>query len=153
MYDQGEEDKNTRKKMCQWCLYLTSFSSLSIVDFEIVNVCWNALTHLFHCFSLFSSILVFFSNKATESCVGIKVKGRISQRWFSGKRTLCTCVYQGANVRFPENLACFVFLRPSFWFTLLPYHRQLQNIEISENPGKNSGVNGLKVFWLFLMEL
>ena len=40
-----------------------------------------------------------------------------------------TCAYQGGiNVRFLENLACFVFLLPPVLrFALLPYHRRIVN--------------------------
>ena len=53
--------------------------------------------------------------------VGNKAKERILKRVFpeikhakfSEKRTFLT--YQKVNVRFPENLACFVFLKHPFW--------------------------------------
>ena len=45
--------------------------------------------------------------------VGNKAKGR-------------TCAYQGVrNIRFPENLACFVFLKHVLRFALLPYYWQI----------------------------
>ena len=62
--------------------------------------------------------------------VGNKVKGRISKRLFQGNKArqifrktnssyplirTRTCAYQGIrNVRFSENLTCFVFLKHPF---------------------------------------
>ena len=48
--------------------------------------------------------------RALKKFFGNKTKGRIS------KRKTRTCAYQGVrNVRFSENLACFVFLFPLSW--------------------------------------
>ena len=75
----------------------------------------------------------YFANKAITflvlQFVGNKAKGRISKRVFEENKArqifpktnisyplIRTCAYQGVrNVRFSENLACFVFLKRPFW--------------------------------------
>ena len=71
-----------------------------------------------------------------EYLVGNKAKGQISKRMFQENKErqifqktnifyplirTRTCAYQGVkNVRFLENLACFVFLKQPFWDS--PFH-------------------------------
>ena len=80
---------------------------------------------------LFRLFIFMWRWRTSNICIaGNKAKGRISKRVFQEKarqifrktnisypliRTR-TCVYQGVrNVRFSENLACFVFLKHPFW--------------------------------------
>ena len=83
-------------------------------------------------FNIFQSKLRIFRlpSKGVQF-VGNKAKGRISKRVFqehkarqiSRKTNISTpppplppCAYQGVrNVRFPENVACFVILKHPFW--------------------------------------
>ena len=74
---------------------------------------------------------VSHSHYLTASLVGNKAKGRISKQVFQENKArqifrktnisyllirTRTCAYQGVrNVRFSENLACFVFLKHPFW--------------------------------------
>ena len=69
--------------------------------------------------------------KILANIVGNKVKGRISKLVFQENKArqifrktnisyllirTRTCAYQGVrNVRFSENLACFIFLKHPFW--------------------------------------
>ena len=74
---------------------------------------------------------VSHSHYLTASLVGNKAKGRISKQVFQENKArqifrktnisyllirTRTCAYQGVrNVRFSENLVCFVFLKHPFW--------------------------------------
>ena len=61
------------------------------------------------CLNLTKSSLISQKNQSQSAC--FKKRKRTK---FSEKRTL-TCAYQGVgNVRFSENLACFVFLKHPF---------------------------------------
>ena len=78
--------------------------------------------------------------------VGNKAKGRISKRVFQENKArqisrktnisyplICThtCAYYGVrNVLLPENLACFVFLKPILRFALLLYNQRFYALEI-----------------------
>ena len=80
--------------------------------------------------AIWSNMSWLFPNSNLHS-VGNKVKGRISKRVFQENKArqifqktnisyplirTRTCAYQGVrNVRFSENLACFVFLKHPFW--------------------------------------
>ena len=73
----------------------------------------------------------YSSRPQLQYFVGIKAKGRISKRVFQENKgrqifrktnisypqiRTRTCAYQGVrNVRFSENLVCFVFLKNPFW--------------------------------------
>ena len=82
----------------------------------------------------FVKFLKNFWETSTTAFIFINLQGIISsairQKWeslngcfkktkhaqFPEKRIFRTCAYQGGrNVRFSENLACFVFLKHSFW--------------------------------------
>ena len=58
----------------------------------------------------------FFKNYLVNSCMWEQLINPVN-------RMARTCAYQGVNVRFSENLTCFVFLKHPSWvqqFTLLP---------------------------------
>ena len=91
--------------------------------------------------------------------VGNKAKGRISKRVFQENKArqifrktnisyplIRTCAYQGVrNVRFSENLTCFVFLKHPFWdlpFCLI-VHELLVNLLIGKPLGKTSNLDHL----------
>ena len=71
---------------------------------------------------------------------------------FSKKRIFLTrtCAYQGArNIRFSENLACFVFLKHSFWdsaFCLITDEIQLRKTTVSH---KQSNIRTFECFLIF----
>ena len=74
---------------------------------------------------------IYIQSQHKDKFVGNKAKGWISKRVFQENKAsqiflktnisyplirIRTCAYQGVrNVRFLENLACFVFLKYSFW--------------------------------------
>ena len=76
-------------------------------------------------------LLILIPHLKLPVFVGNKAKGRMSKRVFQENKArqifrktnisyplirTRTCVYQGVrNVRFSENLACFVFLKHLFW--------------------------------------
>ena len=70
------------------------------------------------------------------------------QAKFSKKRNFLplirtrNCAYQGVrNIRFPENLMCFVFVTPVLRFAFLPYYWRVfhisHNLLVKEKEGKN----------------
>ena len=85
-------------KILKWWILLT-----------LIRACENIFQYSSH--ELFLNVvkvnLLLSWKYAMSYSVGDKAKGWISKR---------TCAYQGAqNVRFSENLACFIFLEHPFW--------------------------------------
>ena len=94
---------------------------------------------------------VSHSQYLTASLVGNKAKGRILKQVFQENKARqifqknnisypLIRAYQGKrNVRFSENLACFVFSKHVLRFTLLPYYRRTQHFhEILRNKFQSS---------------
>ena len=65
-----------------------------------------------------NSIHNYLHSYSVKEDVGNKAKGRISKRVFQedkARQSTHACAYQVVrNVRFSENLACFVFLKHPF---------------------------------------
>ena len=109
--------KMTKNSLCRYIIWLQF----------LVHRCKMMIPPvIFH----FSKFLVFRGVKGQNQCVGNKANGQISKRVFQENKAchifrrkiisyslICTftCTYQVLrNVRFSENLTCFVFLKQLF---------------------------------------